>query len=191
MSAFDVYSVYLAVKSHFTTDKYDFFRYGGKTRTSEEKFNQRNDRYFFEKLGSKYNQNEVLEYFVSNFLVNSNFYIKEMKEENWIEWNRKKQSMTYLFGQDIESILARYETLNTALQCTNMQHSGIIKMYLGGHIMIETLVILDKMTKYSTRYDSILANDVVWKSLSKTVKKYAAFVNFDTLKAKEIISSKV
>jgi hypothetical protein len=191
MSAFDVYSVYLAVKSHFTTDKYDFFRYGGKTRTSEEKFNQRNDRYFFEKLGSKYNQNEVLEYFVSNFLVNSNFYIKEMKEENWIEWNRKKQSMTYLFGQDIESILARYETLNTALQCTNMQHSGIIKMYLGGHIMIETLVILDRMTKYSTRYDSILANDVVWKSLSKTVKKYAAFVNFDTLKAKEIISSKV
>jgi len=191
MSAFDVYSVYLAVKSHFTTDKYDFFRYGGKTRTSEEKFNQRNDRYFFEKLGSKYNQNEVLEYFVSNFLVNSNFYIKEMKEENWIEWNRKKQSMTYLFGQDIESILARYETLNTALQCTNMQHSGIIKMYLGGHIMIETLVILDRMTKYSTRYDSILSNDVVWKSLSKTVKKYAAFVNFDTLKAKEIISSKV
>jgi len=191
MSAFDVYSVYLAVKSHFTTDKYDFFRYGGKTRTSEEKFNQRNDRYFFEKLGSKYNQNEVLEYFVSNFLVNSNFYIKEMKEENWIEWNRKKQSMTYLFGQDIESILARYETLNRALQCTNMQHSGIIKMYLGGHIMIETLVILDRMTKYSTRYDSILANDVVWKSLSKTVKKYAAFVNFDTLKAKEIISSKV
>ena len=191
MSAFDVYSVYLAVKSHFTTDKYDFFRYGGKTRTSEEKFNQRNDRYFFEKLGSKYNQNEVLEYFVSNFLVNSNFYIKEMKEENWIEWNRKKQSMTYLFGQDIESILARYETLNTALQCTNMQHSGIIKMYLGGHIMIETLVILDRMTKYSTRYDSILANDVVWKSLSKTVKKYAAFVHFDTLKAKEIISSKV
>ena len=191
MSAFEVYSVYLAVKAHFTTDKYDFFRYDGKTRTSEEKFNERNDRYFFEKLGSKYNQNEILEYFVSNFLVNSNFYIKEMKEENWIDWNRKKQSMTYLFGQDIESILSRYETLNMALQCTNMQHSGIIKMYLGGHIMIETLVLLDKVTKYSSRYDSILSNDVVWKSLSKTVKKYSAFVTFDTLKVKQILSSKL
>ena len=68
MSAFDVYSIYLGVKTHFTSKKYDYFRYEGRTRTSEEKFNKRNDRYFFEKLSKKFTKEEIEQYFVSNFL---------------------------------------------------------------------------------------------------------------------------
>ena len=191
MSAFDVYSVYLSVKAHFTTDKYDYFRYGGKTRTSEDKFNKRNDRYFFEKLGSKYTKKEIEEYFISNFLVNSNFYIKYMNEDNWVEWNRRRQSMTYLFTQDLESILLRCDTLNDALQCKSGQHPPILKMYLGEKIMIETLILLNRITKFVDRYDHLMPNDIIWKNVSKNIKKYDPFVNFDTQKAKQVILSKI
>ena len=79
MSAFEVYRTYVAIKTHFTTDRYDYFRYGNNlNRVTPETFNKRNDIYFFERLGSQYEEKDVVEFFVSNFIVNSNFYIKHM-----------------------------------------------------------------------------------------------------------------
>ena len=55
MKAFDAYQVYTAIKLHFSSSRYDYFKFDGKTKVSIEKFLQRNDRYFFEKISNKYN----------------------------------------------------------------------------------------------------------------------------------------
>ena len=34
MTGFDCYRTYLAFKNHFTRDKFDYFKYGGKTNVS-------------------------------------------------------------------------------------------------------------------------------------------------------------
>jgi len=191
MSAFDVYSVYLAVKAHFTSKKYDYFRYGGRTRTSEEKFNKRNDRYFFEKLSKKFTKEEIEQYFVSNFLVNSNFYIKEMDDSNFLEWKRRTQSISYLFLQDLETILLRSEDLNDALQCRKGQHSIILKTFFAGQVMIETLVLLNRVTGFIDRYDDIMKDDVIWEQISNRLKKYDPFVKIDSTKVKELVKKKL
>ena len=61
MTPFDTYKQYLAFKHHFTKPKYDYFRYGGKSRASLDAFYKRKDRYFFEKTSRKYNDDEVTE----------------------------------------------------------------------------------------------------------------------------------
>lgn len=191
MSAFDVYSIYLAVKAHFTTKKYDYFRYGGRTKTSEDKFNKRNDRYFFEKLSKKLSKEEIEQYFVSNFLVNSNFYIKEMDDKNYINWKKRTQSISYLFLQDLENVLMLCSDLNESLQCKKGQHSTILKLYLSDIIMIETLILLNRVTGFVNRYDAMMSNDVIWEQVSNRLKKYDPFVKIEPEKVKQLIKQKL
>lgn len=54
MTGFEVYKMYLALKQHFTKEKYDFYKYNGKVRANEKSFEESSDRYFFKKLATKY-----------------------------------------------------------------------------------------------------------------------------------------
>ena len=104
MSAFDVYVTYLAIKAHFTRKNYDYFKYAGRIKTTEEKFLNRNDRYFFEKLSKKMNKQQLEQYFVSNFLATSNFWVGYMDEKHFIEWQKRAQSISYLFSSDLDKL---------------------------------------------------------------------------------------
>ena len=68
VNGFDVYKIYLAVKLHFTTDSYDYHKYEGKVNCKLETFTKNNARYFFHKLGTKYSKDDILDFFVANFL---------------------------------------------------------------------------------------------------------------------------
>ena len=41
VTPFETYQTYLSMKSHFTNPKYDFFKYGGKSRATITSFNKR------------------------------------------------------------------------------------------------------------------------------------------------------
>ena len=53
MTSYDAYRLYLAVKLHFTTPNYDFFRHNAKVNSSLNSFLKRNDRFLFHKLTTK------------------------------------------------------------------------------------------------------------------------------------------
>ena len=67
VTPFETYQTYLSMKSHFTNRKYDFFKYGGKSRATMSSFNKRKDKYWFEKTSRKYSDEEVLNFLLSNF----------------------------------------------------------------------------------------------------------------------------
>ena len=68
VTPFETYQHYLSLKNHFTNPKYDFFKYGAKTRSSVTSFNKRTDKYWFEKTSRKYSDKEVVDFLVSNFV---------------------------------------------------------------------------------------------------------------------------
>ena len=72
---FDVYKTYLAVKLHFASDTYDYYKYGGKVNAKLDTFTKRKDRYFFHKLSTKYAETDILDFFVANFLSDSKRWI--------------------------------------------------------------------------------------------------------------------
>ena len=98
----DAYRCYLALKNHFTKDKYDYHKYHGKVRATNEAFYKRKDRFWFEKFARQKNDKEVEEFFVSNFIYSTDpgtMWIGEMIKEGegrYSEWKRKVQSLTYI-----------------------------------------------------------------------------------------------
>ena len=75
MTSYEVYNLYLAIKLHFTSDTYDYFKHNAKVNSSMNTFLKRNDRFFFHKLNTKYTKDEIIDYFISNFFASSKTWI--------------------------------------------------------------------------------------------------------------------
>ena len=190
VSPFETYQHYLSLKNHFTNPKYDFFKYGAKTRASVTSFNKRKDKYWFEKTSRKYSDKEVVDFLVSNFTATDNpqnLWIGEIinsGERNYAEWMKRQQSLTYLFKEQSSELLSENE-LETLFNCTK-GHPLILKEYLSGRLSLETFVIYDKVFHFSKNFDKKL-DDPVWETVSLKLKKYSPFLNIDMFRFKTIL----
>ena len=139
MTGFEVYKMYLALRMHFTKDKYDYVKYRGKVNASEKAFEQRRDRYFFKKLATKYDGNEILNYFVANFMVDPQGYIKSFSDGNYSAWKVKQESFCYKFRQDVDLLLTYFESpyqdkFDKIFEVKEGQHPPLLKHYLLGRL---------------------------------------------------------
>jgi hypothetical protein len=195
MTGFEVYQMYLSLKLHFTKDDYDYFRFNGKTRASEESFNKRNDSYFFKKLASKYDRDRIQEYFVSNFISDNRGYIKDIirpsGETIYSNWKKKQESFLYNFREEVSLLLDNIdfpyeENFDKLFVCSKGRHPNILTSYLRKEISLETLVIFETCLGYVKRLDETLT-DPVWQQVKIQVIKYAPFLTIDCKKYKSII----
>ena len=192
VSPFETYQHYLSLKNHFTNPKYDFFKYGAKTRASVTSFNKRKDKYWFEKTSRKYSDKEVVDFLVSNFTATDNpqnLWIGEIinsGERNYAEWMKRQQSLTYLFKEQSNELLLENE-LESLFNCTK-GHPVLLKRFLSGSISLETFVIYDKIFRFSKNFDKELT-DPVWETVSLKLKKYSPFLNIDVFNYKKILRS--
>ena len=190
VTPFETYRTYLSMKSHFTNPKFDFFKYGGKSRATMTSFNKRKDKYWFEKTSRKYSDQQVLDFLLSNFVIADNpqnLWIGEIinsGERNYADWMRRKQSLTYLFKEQSEKLLSENE-LEKVFDCSK-GHPIILKKYLGGEISLETLTILEKVFSFVSRFDKKLT-DPVWETVSLKIKKYIPFININVYNYKKIL----
>jgi hypothetical protein len=190
VTPFETYQHYLSLKNHFTNPKYDFFKYGAKTRASVTSFNKRKDKYWFEKTSRKYSDKEVVDFLVSNFTATDNpqnLWIGEIinsGERNYSEWMKRQQSLTYLFKEQSNELLSENE-LESLFNCTK-GHPLILKKFLSGNVSLETLTIFDKVFHFSKNFDKKL-DDPVWESVSLKLKKYSPFLNIDMFHYKKIL----
>ena len=190
VTPFETYRTYLSMKSHFTNPKYDFFKYGGKSRATMTSFNKRKDKYWFEKTSRKYSDQQVLDFLLSNFVTADNpqnLWIGEIinsGERTYAEWMRRKQSMTYIFKEQSEKLLSETD-LEKLFRCSK-GHPIILKKYLGGEISLETLIILEKVFSFVKDFDKKLT-DPVWETVSLKIKKYIPFININVFNYKKII----
>ncbi len=178
------------MKSHFTNRKYDFFKYGGKSRATMSSFNKRKDKYWFEKTSRKYSDEEVLNFLLANFVntdTPQNLWIGEIinsGERTYAEWMRRRQSMTYIFKEQSQKLLSEIE-LEKLFSCSK-GHPLILKKYLGGEVSLETFVILEKIFSFGKDFDKKL-NDPVWETVSMKVRKYIPFININVFHYKKIL----
>jgi hypothetical protein len=190
MSPFETYQTYLSMKSHFTNSKYDFFKYRGKSRATVASFNQRKDKYFFEKSSRKYSDKEIVDFFLSNFVSTENpqnLWIGEIinsGERTYTEWMGRQQSLSYLFKEQSNELFSENE-LETVFNCSK-GHPLVLKKYLGGKISLETFVIYDKIFQFVKDFDKKLV-DPVWETVSLKLKKYNPFLNINMLQYRKIL----
>lgn len=195
VSPFDTYKAYLGLKNHFTKDKYDYHRYGGKSRASLESFYKRKDRFFFEKLSRQKDDSEVIEFFVSNFVSCNDpqsLWIGEIVrngEQNYTNWKRRLQSLSYTFKSEIENVFGDKD-FDLMFNIVGTRHPQIVKEHLAKNLSLESLVILNKILGFKKQFDSKL-DDPVWKFLSMRIEKYDSFIHIDVFKFKSILKEVV
>ena len=190
VTPFETYRTYLSMKSHFTNPKYDFIKYGGKSRATITSFNKRKDKYWFEKTSRKYSDQEVIDFLLSNF-VNAtnpqNLWIGEIinsGERTYAEWKMRQQSLTYMFTEQSSTLLSEND-LEKVFNCSK-GHPIVLKKYLGGEISLETLSILEKVFSFKGKFDKKL-KDPVWETVSMKLKKYLPFLNINVFQFKKIL----
>jgi hypothetical protein len=190
VTPFETYHAYLSMKSHFTNPKYDYHKYGGKSRATMAAFNKRKDKYWFEKTSRKYSDEEVVNFLLANFVSTDNpqnLWIGEIinsGERNYSQWMKRKQSLTYLFKEQTEKLISE-KGLEQVFDCSK-GHPPLLKKYLGGEISLETLTILERVFSFVKNFDKKL-DDPVWESVSLKIKKYISFLNINVFHYKNIL----
>lgn len=183
MDAFTVYKTYLGIKSHFTNPSYDYTRYGN-AKAKHSTFLSRKDRYFFERISKKYKDDQIINLFVSNFLMNENVWIGDFLtvqlEDVYKDWCKRNESIEYNFEQDVESICNHLENhgkkFDDLFSCQG-SHPELFKLLMQKQITPETYVILDCILGFNKQFDRILSGDAAYNNMSLKFKKYKAFLN--------------
>lgn len=187
--AFEAYIVYVALKRHFTTDSYDYFKYNGKVKASVDSFLKRKDKILFAKL-AKGKQSYLTEFLVSAFIVNPNIWIGELlsegAEQNYKEWKKRQESLTYQFKTEID-FLRDYDTPDSFQEFfsapTDGSHPKPFTMLMKGELSLETYIILDMILTFTKRYDKIYS-DPLYKEKQRLCKKYQPFLEVNLQKMK-------
>ena len=188
---FDTYKAYLGLKNHFTKEKYDYVKYCGKSRASIESFYKRRDRFFFEKISRQKNDEEVIDFFVANFVScddPQSLWVGEIMrngEDNYTNWKRRTQSLSYVFKEEIGNVFSGKD-FDKMFEVKGTTHPQIIKEHLQENISLETLIILEKILGFKKNFDKKL-DDPVWKFLSMRMKKYNSFLNINVLQYRNLL----
>lgn len=193
MDGFKAYRYYLAIKLHFTTDKFDVFQNRGNVKGTREAFNARNDRYIFEKLASKRpDDKEIIQFFVSNFAYGKDtaIYAGQEAEDNYMLWQKRKQSITKTFIDDLATILTYIEVNklkhSAIFEFTDNEYPVALKMFIGGKITIETLRIIDDFTGVLDSWKNNPTVKYIWDDELRRVIKLSGFVKYDKIKLSQI-----
>jgi hypothetical protein len=196
MSPYETYKTYLALKQHFTVDNYDYFKYNGKVRASENSFNNRKDRFFFSKLSRVLDDDEIVQLFVSNFLESEKVWIKDMFSDEaktrFRNYQKTMQSLTYSFKEEFVKVRDYMDEhdleFDDLFAVRKNEHPLLIQLHLEHVISLQSLIIADNILGFMKRFDKHVDEPYVYGPLSKKVKKYAPFVSgVDTTKFKKVL----
>ena len=197
MNGFEVYKIYLAIKLHFTSkgQSYNFHKHLGRTAAKLETFTKRRDRYYFHKLSKSYNNNTIVDYFVSNFVTNTNLWVGDIigktGDDNYKQWSKKIEALHYYYEQDIDYILEQDYKFDDLFKSVNGQHPPILKMFLSKKINFETVLILDEILSFTKQLNKNISEKVLWPKLYDRMIRYRAFLNYNLTKYKMTLKRKL
>ena len=197
MDGFEVYKIYLAIKLHFTSknQSYDFHKHNGRTTARLATFTKRRDRYFFHKLSKSYNDNSIVDYFLSNFVSNTNLWVGDIigksGDDHYKEWSKKLEALFYYYEQDLEYMLEQNIEFDDIFTSKNGQHPPILKMFLSKRINFETFIILDDILSFSKQLNKNISEKVLWPKLYDRMIRYKPFLRYNVTKYKKSLRDKL
>jgi hypothetical protein len=180
----------LALKNHFCNKNYNYFTYNGKVKANIQSFYKRKDRFYFEKMSRQKSDEEIINFFVSNFASCDDpqslwvgQIIKE-GEETYKNWMRRTQSLSYIFKEEVSVFNSK--NFDEMFKIEGNRHPKILKEFLQKKLSLETMVILNNILGYKKQFDKKL-QDPVWEFVSMKIEKYTPFLHTDSNKFKSIL----
>lgn len=195
MTGFKAFRYYLALKLHFNNDKYNVFENKGNIKYSYENFNSRNDRHIFEKLARKFDTDkDLIQFLVANFAYGHDNMIFAIEEANeyYLEWQKRKQSISRIFKDDLNTIELESQknalSLDQIINFTLNEYPSIIKLYLGKKIAIESISILNDLLDFVPKWKQNPSGMLILESDIRRIEKLKGFVKYEQEKIKPIFN---
>ena len=194
MTSYEAYTLYLAIKLHFTTPNYDYFKHNAKVNSSFNSFIKRNDRFFFHKLATKYGEN-LRDYYVSNFVDRPKTWVGDLVRADgdtiYNKWKKYNESFSYNFRNDcvllrnvIDGDNIRFDDV---FSVDSGQHPRLLRLLLSGKVSIQSVIIFDKILSFVSRWDKEIKETIIWPEKSFKLKKLNPFIKFNITKCKFIM----
>ena len=189
-TGFEAFALYNALKTHFTSSSYDFFKYNGKTNVSKDSFMKNKAKYQFYKLSRKYSLEQLRNFFLANFIYGDSTWVGEMLgpegDKAYSKWQKINQSLTYVFENDIIRLVGN-DAPDQMLIVNDGQHPKLLREVMSGTIAIETMVILNDIMNFFPMWNRKISDDIIWPNWRLKCEKYAPFVTYDKVKFKNIL----
>jgi hypothetical protein len=189
-SGFAAFAMWNALKLHFTSDSYDYFKYNGKTNVSKQTFSTRKDKFQFYRLSRKYSLLDLRDFYVANFVHGDVPWVGELTgpdgEKVYKEWQKTNQALTYRFEQDIIHLFNKYSAKD--LICVvDDHHPRLLVELMHNEITIETVCIMNDIMDFLPMWNKKINDDVIWPYWHRKILKYKPFIVFDKNKLKTVL----
>lgn len=195
MTPYESFVMYQSLKLHFSNEKFDYFKYRGKTNISKETFEKRKDKYDFVKLSRKYSDDEMEMFFVSNFLIHPKTWSKELlkdeSDECFLEKQKILQSLSYVFKNDVELLKDKFEDMNLMIRVPEGGYPPLLKMVFQKEINLESLIILDSILKFFPLWKNKITDTFRWPDFALMCQKYKPFLQFDLHKFRKLLKEQI
>jgi hypothetical protein len=196
MTGYETFSLYQSLKLHFTTDSYDYFKYGGKSKISVDAFENRKDKYHFYKLSRRLqSKDDMVDFIVAQFVNDEYAWIGNMLDEqsDAIYRQRQKviQSLGYIFESDCHKIFDDVDDPNVILQSESGDYPILLTKVMRKEIEIESFCIINNLLGFVPIWTHKIVDTIRWPEYRKKVVKYTPFVPFDKTKYKLILKKVV
>lgn len=187
------YKYYMALKLHFTTEKYDAIKSKGRVKFSESSYRKKRDKLkLFRHNVANFKEKELIHFLVANF-IRGDQYGGAFSQDSiriYNAWKKRMESLTYIFDRDLKTLMAECEKRGKDFRYVYHTAAGthplLFRMYLGGKIELETLVLVNNVVRYIAAFDKAMYNDVMWKETSHLIKRYSPFLKYDEEKIRNV-----
>lgn len=183
-NAFECYRTFLALKRHFTTEGYSFFKYNGKVNVSLKSFESRSDIYYFDKLSKTQNWKELA---LCNLSIDSSIWVGDLFSDvcrNRLTHSMKmRQALLYYYTNELKSNLLTPFDDNFIVR--KGEHPHLLVLFLSGKISLETMTILNCLVRYTDKWDKRISDPIIWPRKRLQINKYEPFLQFDRDKFRE------
>jgi T4 gene Gp59 loader of gp41 DNA helicase/T4 gene Gp59 loader of gp41 DNA helicase C-term len=178
MSGYDAFKTYQAVRLHFIADKFDYFTYNGKSKTSPEAFNARKDKYTFHKVARTIGEYDLPFFFAVNFLKrDGKAWIAGMLQEEafkvYESWKKWQEDRTLNLTKDLKKLATK--DFAKLIVCKDGQFPELLNLVFQEEIAYDTLVILDHFMHLTDAWNSKIDDDFIWTEFYKKLHKYKPF----------------
>ena len=192
---FDVYKIYLAVKLHFESKKYDYFKYDGQVSAKLDSFTKRKDRYFFHKLSTKYGKDEILDFFVANFCNDNKKWIGNLLQNDgrdvYLDYKKRKDAFAYHFRADCSNIVNDFRNNNLSFddgfRVHLQQHPRFLRLLLQKKISYQTAVVFESLLSFMQNWNVEIEEKIVWPEVAHKITRVKPFIRFNTTECKLIM----
>jgi hypothetical protein len=116
----------------------------------------------------------------------------EEANEYYLEWQKRKQSISRIFKDDLNTIELESQknalSLDQIINFTLNEYPSIIKLYLGKKIAIESISILNDLLDFIPKWKQNPSAMLILESDIRKIEKIKGFVKYEQEKIKPIFN---